>query len=60
MYDTEADNAVDTNSLQGSPNRILYWQNKRAAEGFTFPSINVAARPSSGNVYPRTKVRRKG
>lgn len=60
MYDTEADNAVDTNSLQGSPNRILYWQNKRAAEGFTFPSINIAARPSSGNVYPRTKVRRKG
>lgn len=60
MYDTGADNAVDTNSLQGSPNRILYWQNKRAAEGFTFPSINVAARPTSGNVYPRTKVRRKG
>lgn len=48
----------DLTSLQGSTNRYLFYFKERADTGITFPKQNYFVRPSSGAVWPRTKVRR--
>ena len=60
MADTGADDAMDTNSLQGAPNKYLRWINQRPTDGFAFPKRTFSNRPTTGNTYPRSRVRRKG
>ena len=60
MADTEADDPMDRNSLQGAPNRMLRWINQRAVSGNSFPQKNFNARPTTGCCYPRQRIRRRG
>jgi len=60
MLDTDTDNAMDTDSLQGAPNKLLLWINQRAESGSTFPQRNFKPRPFSGKLYPRPRLRRRG
>ena len=60
MYDTGTDSSTDFESLQGSSNRILRWVNQRPETGMSFPKVNVKARPTSGLVYPRPRIRKRG
>ena len=60
MYDTGTDSSTDLQSLQGSPNRILRWINQRPETGMSFPKVNAKARPTSGGVYPRPRIRKRG
>lgn len=60
MFDSGADDATDRTSLQGGPNRLLYWKNIRSALGRAFPRTTHKLRPSSGNTYPRPRIRRRG
>jgi len=60
MADSGADDATDVTSLQGSANRILRWYNQRLTSGNTFPLRTFKPRPSTGRLYPRTKIRRRG
>lgn len=48
----------DYTSLQGSPNRFLYYKKERESSGQAWPKKSYFIRPSSGAVYPRTKVKR--
>ena len=49
---------TDAQDLQGAPNKFLYYYQERATSGNTFPKINFKPRPSTGSVYPRTRIRR--
>lgn len=60
MADTEADDPMDVNSLQGAPNKYLRWINQRAISGASFPQKNFRNRPTSGKTYPRPRIRRRG
>lgn len=60
MFDTGTDNAMDTDSLQGAPNKILKWKNQRALTGTSFPRKNYGGRNSSGCLYPRARIRKRG
>lgn len=57
MFDS-AGGYTDNNSLQGGPNRILYYNKERQTEGSILPKLNYKVRPLSGSVYPRIKIRR--
>jgi subtilisin family serine protease len=48
----------DEFSLQGSPNRYLYYYKERADTGTTWPKLNYKARPSTGRLYPRQRIRK--
>lgn len=50
---------TDVASLQGSPNKYLFYRIERPISGNTFPKLNYKLRPSSGAVYPRPRIRRK-
>ena len=56
MQDTEADDPMDTNSLQGAPNKYLRWINQRPIEGNNFPLRTLSYRPTEGMVYPRRRI----
>jgi hypothetical protein len=45
-------------SLSGSPNRFLAHKQERAVSGGVYPKTDYFIRPSSGQVYPRTRIRR--
>jgi hypothetical protein len=45
-------------SLSGSPNRYLAHKQERATSGGVYPKTDYFIRPSSGQVYPRTRIRR--
>ena len=60
MQDTGTDDPMDTNSLQGAPNKYLRWKNQRALTGNTYPKNNLKARPASGICYPRVRIRKRG
>jgi hypothetical protein len=60
MLDTGADDPMDTNSLQGAPNKYARWINQRTVTGASFPQKNFKTRSSSGVLYPRTRIRRRG
>ena len=49
---------TDAQDLQGAPNKFLYYYQERATSGNTFPKINFKQRPTTGSVYPRTRIRR--
>ena len=50
--------ANDTTSLQGSDNRYLFAKKERPDSGKSVPNHNYFIRPSSGAVYPRTRIKR--
>lgn len=60
MFDSEADDPMDTDSLQGAPNKILRWINQRPVSGKSFPVVNFKTRPSASIVWPRGRVRKRG
>lgn len=60
MYDTQTDNTLDFESLQGAANKILRWTNQRPETGMSFPKQNAKARPTSGRTYPRPRMRVRG
>lgn len=60
MADSGADDANDTTSLQGAPNKYARWINQRPISGNSFPKKNFKPRPSSGVTYPRVAIRRRG
>ena len=49
---------TDSQDPQGAPNKFLYYYKERATSGNTFPKTNFKPRPSTGSVYPRTRIRR--
>jgi hypothetical protein len=51
---------TDTSDLQGSPNRYLFYLRIKPESGQQVPLNIVKARPQTGSVYPRTRIRRKG
>jgi subtilisin family serine protease len=55
---TTSGGPTDAQDLQGAPNKFLYYYQERATSGNTFPKINFKPRPSTGSVYPRTRIRR--
>jgi hypothetical protein len=59
VYDTQGPPS-DVYSLQGSPNRYLYYYKDRPEIGQTGPEINRGARPQSGLVWPRAKKKKTG
>jgi len=60
MTDTGTDDPMDTESLQGAPNRYVRWINQRVETGASFPQRNFRPRQSSGRTYPRPRIRRRG
>jgi len=48
----------DYTDLQGAPNRYLAFRQERPVQGNAFPKVNYFVRPTSGAVYPRTRIRR--
>jgi hypothetical protein len=50
--------ASDVTSLQGSDNRYLFAKKERPDNGKSVPNHNYFIRPSSGAVYPRTRIKR--
>jgi hypothetical protein len=48
----------DLTSLQGSDNRFLYARKERQDTGTAFPKLDYKPRPTSGTVYPRTRINR--
>jgi len=51
---------TDLTSLQGSGNNYLFYFEERLNSGAIFPKTNSKARPQTGSVYPRTRIRQKG
>lgn len=51
-------NFEDRFSLQGSPNRYLFYYKERSDTGSTWPKLNYLPRPSTGRMFPRVRVRR--
>ena len=49
---------TDETSLNGATNRYLTFRQERPTTGDVFPKKNYFVRPTSGAVYPRTRVRR--
>lgn len=49
---------TDYTSLQGSPNLHLYYYKERSSIGAVFPKVNVKSRPTTGQTYPRPRIRR--
>lgn len=49
---------TDQTSLNGAPNKYLYYKQERAVSGEVFPKKDYFIRPNSGSVYPRTRIRR--
>jgi hypothetical protein len=50
----------DYTDLQGSSNRYLFYVKERALTGEVYPKNNYKARPTSGSVFPRTRIVRYG
>lgn len=48
------------NDLQGAPNKLMRYIPERPISGAVFPKVNTHARPTSGHVYPRTRIYRYG
>lgn len=49
---------TDGQDLQGAPNLFLYYKKERQETGSIYPKIDCRARPTSGAVYPRVRIRR--
>jgi subtilisin family serine protease len=49
---------TDGQDLQGTANKFLYYYKERNTQGNIFPKINYKPRPSTGAVFPRTRIKR--
>ena len=49
---------VDGQDLQGAPNLFLFYKREREISGNVFPKFNNKFRPSTGQVWPRVRIRR--
>jgi subtilisin family serine protease len=49
---------TDVTSLNGASNRYLAFRQEKNSQGQLFPRTNYWVRPSSGAVYPRSRIRR--
>lgn len=59
MTDTAGGNS-DFTALQGSTNRFLFFNKERQESGAVYPKQNFGLRPTTGHVYPRSKIYRYG
>jgi len=48
---------ADIRDTQGTANLFLYYRKERNVSGTVNPKVNYLARPSSGTVYPRIRMR---
>lgn len=56
---TSQGNGMQFNSsLQGSPNRMVYFNRERFYQGEIYPKKNFKLRPESGQIYPRSRIYR--
>jgi len=60
MFDSGTDDPTDWQSLRGGANLFARWFNQRPESGTSFPQKNFRPRTSSGRVYPRPRIRRRG
>jgi hypothetical protein len=60
MYNSDIDDPMEIESLQGAPNRIARWYNQRQEGGNNFPRRNFKLRTTTGVCYPRQRIRRRG
>ncbi len=60
MTDTDLDDPMEVESLQGGPNKIARWYNQRQVSGNNFPRRNFRERTTAGVCYPRQRIRRRG
>ena len=60
IYDTETNLLTDYLSLQGGPNKFLYYRKERVLTGQVTPAGTLGNRTSTGMVYPRSKIYRYG
>jgi hypothetical protein len=49
---------TDGQDLQGAPNLFLFYKREREIAGNVFPKFNNKFRPSTGQVWPRVRIRR--
>ena len=49
---------ADGQDLQGAPNLFLFYKREREISGNVFPKFNNKFRPSTGQVWPRVRIRR--
>jgi hypothetical protein len=49
---------TDDQDLQGAPNLFLFYKKERETSGNVFPKFNNKFRPSTGQVWPRVRIRR--
>ena len=60
IYDTGSTSLNDYLSLQGGPNKFLYYRKERVLTGQVTPAGTLGNRQSTGMVYPRSKIYRYG
>ena len=49
---------TDDQDLQGAPNLFLFYKREREIAGNVFPKTNNKVRPSTGQIWPRVRIRR--
>ena len=49
---------IDGQDLQGAPNLFLFYKREREISGNVFPKFNNKFRPSTGQVWPRVRIKR--
>jgi hypothetical protein len=49
---------TDGQDLQGAPNLFLFYKREREITGNVFPKFNNKFRPSTGQVWPRVRIKR--
>jgi hypothetical protein len=49
---------TDDQDLQGAPNLFLFYKREREITGNVFPKFNNKFRPTTGQVWPRVRIRR--
>lgn len=47
-------------NLQNAPNRYLAYKEQRPSKGVSYPKLNLKARPTTGQVWPRPNIFRYG
>ena len=53
-------NHGDYTNIRDSVNKYLYFPVERAQQGTAFPDVSYDLRPTTGNIYPRLRIRRRG
>jgi len=56
ITDSDSEDYLNTTSLRGGENKVLYYYKERQTSGSVFPKINYKPRPVSGMVFPRPRI----